>query len=891
MKALTTLLAALALASVLRAAPTVEQSAAALKVNLDNGVTLNFALVDGYLLGLNTAVASGVALKSPDTVVRPVLAEEFVPDRRIWDILKLKEAKVVGDAVEITAELLGSTGDDAFKSFFVFTGDRGRTLKEGMTPELKVLEAKARAAESAMEPFLPLHERYAKWLADQQKDQAKIDAGNPAAEKIRKGMDVRAKRMADFKTEALEDVAGRSTDAAKAHAPISEFNKAVDLASLNFAKIHRDFYEFAINRLPSEICTIPYLKAQIAKRAATAKPGGTLTWRLKPESRTVAGWPYKGWSSQYEFSLADGRKVNNVRQVGTWEIGGKAVGATLVSARYRGIGGIEHTVADNGGKSKATFTTTEIMPGAAGKGPVISPAAPDASGKDFTDPGYALKHRTGAWIAQPARGAGSAFVDFQYRPEAILASSFDRMDNLRAVTEIFPGDATVSQTDSWWFANTSSAKTEPQIFLTLIPEKAFAKNESRTRWQELDQHFRERVATELGYVLFEPRPAVGMNIDNSWSKNIQSIADRIPGWADMGIKDVYVHHPGWQNGREKEPGQTMGAGDCAINDWLPLSNTAEPWKNVTRAAAQHGLAYHVWLTGMNFKGAPFFEAVGGEKKNWAFNRPDATEPSGYPPNLWNFNIHSPQFMKVFLDRMDKVRNDYGYQGIWYDSFQNLFNSTLDWANGTGAPMSRPWWEQIAKWSREGIVMTSESHGFPGLSCSIEVDNALDDAWWFMPFTARWYRTDFPNPGTPHADEFTFRMMANKAWPSPQVGNGKKPEESIPSISRLAKEYNAALPAMRRSFILPEMGGVLWLGFKDNKEGVWFPFSNQPVPAGVKAATILDNAAANSVEASKTYKVSGDDLLAAFKVRTGPEKDERLGKSWEQPKYSYPGWAK
>ncbi|MFP4353617.1 MAG: hypothetical protein ACLFUJ_00735 [Phycisphaerae bacterium] len=72
----------------------------------------------------------------------------------------------------------------------------------------------------------------------------------------------------------------------------------------------------------------------------------------------------------------------------------------------------------------------------------------------------------------------------------------------------------------------------------------------------------------------------------------------------------------------------------------------------------------------------------------------------------------------------------GYDGFWGDNFQNLFMSTLDWANGTGTPLQRTWWKQLAAWSREGIGWMAESHSAPGLSCSIEVDNWEEDFWYF-----------------------------------------------------------------------------------------------------------------------------------------------------------------
>ena len=52
---------------------------------------------------------------------------------------------------------------------------------------------------------------------------------------------------------------------------------------------------------------------------------------------------------------------------------------------------------------------TEVIPGAVGGAPVVSPIVP--ASVDIGDRGYALKHRMGAWIAQMARGGGANFVD------------------------------------------------------------------------------------------------------------------------------------------------------------------------------------------------------------------------------------------------------------------------------------------------------------------------------------------------------------------------------------------------------------------------------------------------------------------------------------------------
>jgi len=872
--------------------PAVQTTAEAITGTLGNGITLRFALHDGFLLGLQSAEAGGTPLKSDATVVRPVLAEEFAPDRRIWEFLKLKEAKVVGDALEIHTELLASTSDEAFRAFFLYTGDRDRAAQEPLTPDLKALQQKNEAAIGRVEPFLTEHKEWKKWSDDLANAESKISGGQDPHGKSAQTVRNLKLRMQQNHARILTEVAASKPDLAAAGEAMAAFEAALSKRALEIGKIHRDYYELANLRLPAESCAIPYLKDQVAQRGTAAKPGGSLVWRIRPATRTIAGWVYQGWTSQYEFRLSDHRKVNVLRQIGTWEIGGKVADLTLVNFRFRGIGGIEHTVKGKDGQSSTTFTTTETFPGAAGKGPVISPAAPDPSGKDFADRGYALQHRVGAWIGRLARGAGVGFVDFQYRPETIFLSTFERMDNLRALTEIFPGDAQVSQTDEWWFAQTDTAKTEPQLYLALTAKPGFTRDEARNRWQETDQHFRDAVSKELNFVQREVEPGVGMNIDNAFGPNVAGLAARFEEFAALGVKSVYVHHPGWQNGRDREPGQTVGGGDCSINDWLPLTSAQEPWKNVTRNAARTGITYNIWVTGMNWREAPFHKEVGADLKNWAINRPGMKDSSGYPPWHDNLNPLAPSCLDAFLGRMKKVREEYGYQGIWYDSFQNLFMTTLDWANGTGAPLIRPWWEIIAAWSREGVDMTSESHAFPGKSCSIECDPTPDTSSWFYNQTFRWFRTDFPDPGTPRADTLAFRFMANKAWAAPQVAASRKPEATIPSFGRLAREYSAALPSLRRGFVLPEESGMLWLSFKDNSEGIWFPFTPQAIPSGVTAAYVLDNTAVTGkIDPEKTYRVKAADLLAAFKIRTAPEKDERIGKTYDPPKPVWPAWAK
>jgi hypothetical protein len=564
--------------------------------------------------------------------------------------------------------------------------------------------------------------------------------------------------------------------------------------------------------------------------------------------------------------------------------------------RYRGLGLIEQDLGRWDCGVPTAFSTTEVLPGAAGESYAVSPKVPDVSEKTLTDRGYALRHRAGAWIAQPARGGGVHVVDFQYRPEAALAAFPERQGGHRALTEAFPGDRCLSQTDIEFFASTDAGATTPMVYLALVTKDGpLAPHESRSRWQEMDQDVRDRVAGELSFVQHEPLPTVGLLWDVAFASSLQALARNIPAWADAGVRKVLLHNPGWINGRSVAAGKDgtagipyRGGGVCNVYDWVPMKECERPWKDLQRACAARGVAYYVWLAGMSVGGAAFTSRVGLEPKHWALNVPGTPGNDTY--GLWNLkhNVLDERCRGELLRTLEQTRATFGYQGFWADSFQNLFMSQLDWASGTGDSMQRRWWEVIAAWTRQGIGWMAESQAVPGLSCSIEVVG-WEDQPWFFPHTCKWYRGGSQRAYTAEQlDRQLFRVMANKGWTAPDGG-----PQVIPAFARMAKEYNAALPAMRRPYILGGGRGVLWLPFSGEAEGVWFAFEAADVPVGVHAAYVLDQkgGAVTRVEAQHTYRVRADDLLARLAVRRGPLPDPRLGRTYQAPACTWPEWAK
>ncbi len=868
----------------LHAAPVVDRTADSIEVDLGDNVRLSFALHGDWLLGLRSASVDGVGLSSGETVQRPLVAQEYIRPG-IWPFLRLRSVAVEDGSVRIETELYGGDAEELFREEFVFGPDEAKALGEGITPELAGLRDRHDAAVRLLNPLVAEDssldrirrdlDRFGRQLAEAAPDS--WEEGN-----ARIHLERRQRWLADRKRELYAE-AVTTDEQRQALADVQTFRAALRERAMEVGSIHRDYYAFAHLRLPSETSRIDILAERIARHGDALRPGGTLVWILRPKSWTVAGWPWRGWTSAYEVRLTDGHQVNNLRQIGTWEIGGAAPGLTVVNLRYRGLGGIEETfeAAEDGNGVRRAWTTTEILPGAAGGAPLVSPVVPPPAERTIEDRGYALQHRVGAWISKLGRGSGVGFVDFQHRDGVSFVSTFRRQGAHRAVTEIFPGDRELSQTDEQWFANTDTFATEPQVYLVLNDREAgAAHHEMATRWREMDQHVRDLVSDDLGFVQIEPRPGVGWLHERGRPEFYRGLAESgISRWREQGVRKVVTHTPGWYTEQHRDgPDRpsTPGGNSNRIFDWIITDDVKADWRRVMDQSRELDIPYLIYLGGMARPDGPFAEEVGRDPARWGMNVPGAGYSHGYPP-LAAHNLYVEATREGLTRRLLDIQRELGMQGLWCDSFQNMFMSQLNWGDGSGAPIQAVWWPTLAAWSRKGIHLMSESHAFPGLSCSIEV-SGWEDAHLYFQYVWKWHRGTSQRNYTPEQhDEMTFRFMANKSWLAPDNNPGV-----IPSFRRYSDEYMAALPLMRRSWVLPDGRGVLWLHYEDNREGVWFAYQDQPVPDGTTARPVLGGDPAGHAQARHTYRVSGADLLASFGLRASPQADDRLGRSYDPP---------
>jgi hypothetical protein len=867
-------------------APVLETSAESIAVGLGGGIELDFVLHEGWLLGLRQARYGDHVLSAEDTVLRPLLAQEHL-NPGIWPFMKFSSAEVVDGAVRITVDLYGGTDDEFFKEEFVFAPDMGLALGEKITPELAALRDQADAARHLLNPLVAEDESLNRIRRQLERDQARTADIDPAMTWDVINNQVRIERfqrqLANAK-EALYADAVQTAEQRAAWETIQAFNALREARAAEVATIHRDYYDFAHLQLPAETSRIDALKGRLARHRGNLSRGGRLVWILRPEERNIAGWIWRGWAQQYEVELEGDHEVNAIRQLGTWEVSGSVEDLTLAALRYRGLGSAEETIEldpQTRGARRA-WTTTEILAGAAGRPPAVSPVIPPAAGQTLEDRGYALQHRLGAWISKPGRGAGAPFVDFQSKNGVTLISSFDSQGALRALTEIFPGDRHVSQLDEQWFANTQTFETKPQLYLVL--EHSPADHERVTRWQEVDQYFRNTVADEMGFVQVEPLPGIGWLDEHARPSRYRGLAEGgMAGMIEQGVRMKVTHTPGWYTEQHRNgPDQpaTRGGNSNRIFDWIITDDVREGWKGMREVMREHQVPYFIYLGGMVRPDGPFAHRIGTDPANWGMNRPGSGFSHGYPP-LLGHNVHLESTRELLTKRLVAVQEELGMDGLWSDSFQNMYMSQLNWGDGTGAPMQEAWWPLLADWTRRGIHFMSESHAFPGLSCSIELQG-WEESYSYFQYVWKWLRGTSQRNYTPEQlDHMAFRFMANKSAIAPDWNLNV-----IPSFTRYSAEYMAALPSMRRSWVLPEGRGMLWLPYDRDDEGIWFSFAEQPAPGGIKLVPILGGEPVGTARKHHTYSVQGPRLPEAFGMKAAPSADPRKTRQFQPVEWKF-----
>lgn len=521
------------------------------------------------------------------------------------------------------------------------------------------------------------------------------------------------------------------------------------------------------------------------------------------------------------------------------EIGGNVNNLTLINFRYRGRGKIEESFSNTG--PKTYYSTADIWPGKWAK-------PRQTSGFPFGD-SAAMATRSSANLITMPRGGGVAFFDLQAKEDFAILTTRPLYGNFRSLTEAFPNDPYISQTDDEYFQEGVAKRSTPIQYILFI-EKGIGNQKQllRNLWADADSYYRTQHEAQLGLKRYPVQPAIGFNWDyfkpnQSYARAAENLASTAKSYQAAGVKMVLNHNAGWLNGQgaklgldgqAKEP--FLGSGTCNVYDYKPLPKMETAWKSLYDSLHKYQMNYLIWVTAMAKRKGDFATEVSTDSTHWAMFSP-TVDNNVYGKDMVKFNILYPKFKQVYRQRMLAVKQNQGYDGIWYDSWHNLWASSFGFQHAKPEPNHLAWMQELAWWSiHHNLIPMAEGQMSPGLSCTIEVPEWESQPWYFNQ-TVRWLRNgEHKSYSADSLNRLGFKLLAAGGWLTFDVleynteGPYVEPNTIMPEFSALAKLLNTHQPKMFRRQFLANDAGVQWFN-ASGKPTLWFSFSGQVPPEG------------------------------------------------------------
>ncbi|PTX94777.1 hypothetical protein DB346_22485 [Verrucomicrobia bacterium LW23] len=576
------------------------------------------------------------------------------------------------------------------------------------------------------------------------------------------------------------------------------------------------------------------------------------TWNLRQIQETIAGNAYMGLAMQLHVS-SPGEPIHWVIEDTTWEIGGEAAGAVLIQQDTSTID-LEQTVA-----ADSAFSTIE---------------------KFFT------KGWGGAYpMDMMPRAAGASPLDFQTKGDLAITLFAERPSLTRARLEKFADENVIHYTDRAFFALTENAVAPERKLLVYRHPAPLQRHEWRNLWLDLFVEVRARITRPFGFEPEIPRPGTWSHLwDNDLHKLgpgwINELRDAIPNLARLGFRDVFTH--GVWDSITSDPNPKEKGNICC-----PYQFTfAESFGGVagmrvlTDTARAAGMELFQWFSFHLSKHAPVWK----EHPDWVLREANGDPWDGNYGSLWSGRYRSGYgewTQKITRDTCAEAKLD----GIFWDSYQNLGVTCVDWSAPDKAPQAEEIWKFQGELQRLGIrhrpeittifgVSSVAMFGFEGDSFRrrLWADTVRnDDIFALMDCSPAYFTKGYPFTAQKISPEKYFWMcghrvvssMSSRPWVSiapadpehaaPPVPGGELAEE----YARVNHMYNAAVERMHRLRLVEGGTHTLWLDAEDRSAVVW----------AFKTATVQHSGPARELGSGRTVTAAGTLAVSAGEVWT------------------------
>ena len=549
------------------------------------------------------------------------------------------------------------------------------------------------------------------------------------------------------------------------------------------------------------------------KTRRLAMPEATFRWTFRPIRERVWEHAWSGLAMRLEVD-SPGCPLHWLIEDTTWEIGGAAAGATLIQQDVSTID-LEQRVTRT-----SAFSTIE---------------------KFFT------RGWGGAYpMDMLPRAAGAAICDFQVKGDLALCLFAERPGLTRARLEKQAGENVIHYTDRPFFPLTGHARLPERKLLVYRHPRTLKRHEWRNLWLDCFTEIRRRIHKAYGFTLEVPEPSVHAHL---WDADLKALGKTwtdalrkaMPGYARLGYRQVFTH--GVWDSVTSDPTPGIKGNICCpyTYTFAEMFGGAAGMKRLNDAARKAGLTVFQWFAFQLSNHAPIWK----EHPEWLLREANGDPWDGAYQSLWSGRMRSGY--GAWLRRQIKqVKRDTGIGGIFWDSYQNLGVTCVDWQGKDKAPQAEEIWRLQSELQRLGYrqrceVVTIfgvsavamygfESDAFRRRLWSDTVRN--DDAFALLDCSPAFF-TQGPPLARGKIDPAAYFWLAGhralpgagaRPWGSPRdpdhAGPARPGGELAEAYAQVNHLYNAALPDMQRLRVTEGGRLALWLDARNRPAIVW-----------------------------------------------------------------------
>jgi hypothetical protein len=452
------------------------------------------------------------------------------------------------------------------------------------------------------------------------------------------------------------------------------------------------------------------------------------------------------------------------------------------------------------------------------------------------------------------RAAGAAICDFQVKDDVALCLFAEKPGLTRARLEKFADEDLIHYTDRPFFPLTEKTKLPERKLLVYRHPQKLRRHEWRNLWLDCFTEVRQRIHATYGFKLEVPEPALHAHLWDAELKALgpawtEPLRKALPAYGQLGYRQLFTFGV-WESVTSDDDPKVEGNICCPYAfRFAKKFGGAAGMKRLNATAQAAGLRIFQWFAPQLSRYAPVWK----EHPDWLLREANGDPWDAGYQKLWSGRMRGG-YGKEMLRQIKQVKRDTGIAGAFWDSYQNLGVTCVDWQGQDKAPQAEEIWRIQAELQRAGYRHRCEVVTIFGVSqvalYGFENDKFRrrlwsdtvrnDDAFALLDCSPGFFSQGPVMSADRISPQKYFWLAGHRAVPGVDAhpwGESQDSEharEKLPG-GKLAEEYarvnhlyNAVLPQMHRLRVAQGGTHTMWLD-RENKPAVIWAFRDAVVP--------------------------------------------------------------